>query len=198
MKEFWNDRFSTDNYVYGIEPNELLKDYIDRNKTGVILFPGEGEGRNMVYAAQKGWDAKAIDQSDIGMVKAIKLAEKSNVKIDYSLGDILTFDYKSESFDSIALVFFHLPEMLRKKIHKHLISLLKPKGKIFIVGFTKEQLKYSSGGPKDVNMLYSEELLNEDFSGLEVIKCRTKEMELDEGPGHQGVGSVIEFEAVKN
>ncbi|MCW3785019.1 class I SAM-dependent methyltransferase [Plebeiibacterium sediminum] len=198
MKEFWNDRFSSDNYIYGVDPNVVLKDFIDRNKPGVILFPGEGEGRNIVYAAQKGWSAKAIDQSDKGKDKALKLALKNNVNIDYSVDDILTFDYKSESFDAIALVFFHLPEILRKKIHKHLISLLKPNGKIFIVGFTKEQLKYSSGGPKDVNMLYSEELLYEDFRGLEVIKCVTEEMELDEGPGHQGVGSVIEFEAVKN
>ncbi len=198
MKEFWNDRFSSDSYVYGVEPNNILKDFIDRNNSGVILLPGEGEGRNVVYAAQKGWDAKAIDQSEVGKDKALKLASEGNVSIDYSVGDILTFDYKSESFDAIALVFFHLPESLRIKIHNHLISLLKPNGKLLVVGFSKEQLEYNSGGPKDIGMLYSEEMLKEDFKSLEVIKCERKIKELNEGPGHKGEGSIIEFEAVKN
>ncbi len=197
MKDFWNERFSSDTYVYGEHPNESLKAFIDRNRAGVILFPGEGEGRNVIYAAQKGWDAKAIDQSDIGKEKALKLATKSNVEIEYSVGDILTFDYKCESFDAIALVFFHLPPNIRKEIHNCLIHLLKPNGKIFIVGFSQEQLQYSSGGPKDIDMLYSEELLKEDFRELEVIRCSKNELELNEGPGHNGLGSVIEFEGKK-
>ncbi len=198
MKEFWNDRFSSDNYVYGEDPNQILKAFIDRNEPGTILFPGEGEGRNAVYAAQQGWDAKAIDQSDVGMQKAMNLASKCNVDIDYSIGDILTFDYKLESFDAIALVFFHLPNMLRETIHQHLISLLKPGGRILVVGFTEEQLDYSSGGPKNIEMLYSEDILKEDFKTLDVIDCAKKIVELNEGPGHRGKGSVIRFEALKS
>ena len=197
MKEFWNERFSSEEYVYGTSPEVRLKDFIDRSTPGLVLFPGEGEGRNAVYAAKKGWTVKAIDQSEEACKKANLLARNKGVAIDYAVADILTFDYKPGSFDFIALVFFHLPEELRKKIHQHLISLLKPGGRIFIVGFSQEQLQYNSGGPRQIEMLYSEELLKNDFRDLKLIKCKTLLDELDEGPGHSGQASIIEFEAVK-
>ncbi len=198
MKEFWNEKFASDHYIYGKEPNYILKNFIDRNSPGLILFPGEGEGRNAVYAASQGWKAKAIDQSDTAMLKALNLASELNVNIDYAVGDILTFDYQEASFDAIALIFFHLPEFLRTKIHHYLISLLKPNGKLLLTGFSKEQLNYKSGGPKDITMLYSEDMLKEDFKNLKIAYCTRKIAKLKEGPGHTGDASIIEFEAVKS
>ena len=55
MKEFWDSRYSAEEYVYGILPNEYFKSkLITDEKSGNILFPAEGEGRNAVYAALKG------------------------------------------------------------------------------------------------------------------------------------------------
>ncbi|HRN48956.1 MAG TPA: hypothetical protein PKW69_13045, partial [Niabella sp.] len=61
MKEFWNDRYSREEYSYGQLPNEFLKETLQKLKPGKILFPAEGEGRNAVFAASLGWHADAFD-----------------------------------------------------------------------------------------------------------------------------------------
>ncbi|MCF6360903.1 MAG: hypothetical protein L3J29_09110 [Cyclobacteriaceae bacterium] len=43
MEDFWNDRYKTEEYVYGTAPNEFLRDVLSKFKiTGTILFPEEG------------------------------------------------------------------------------------------------------------------------------------------------------------
>ena len=46
MKTFWDERYAQAEYVYGVEPNQFLKEKLDRLSPGKILLPGEGEGRN--------------------------------------------------------------------------------------------------------------------------------------------------------
>ena len=85
MKQFWNDRYSEEEFIYGVEPNEFLKLELDKIPTGSILLPAEGEGRNAVYAASKGWNVTAFHYSEAAKVKTTLLAEKMNVKLDYEL-----------------------------------------------------------------------------------------------------------------
>lgn len=197
MQSFWDERYATEKYIYGEEPNPQLKNFIDRNKPGKILFPGEGEGRNAVYAALRNWDVVARDQSSIAKTKAEALAAKNGVQIDYSVGDIADSSYPSESFDAIVLVFFHLHPQVRLKVHTYLASLLKPGGTLFLVGFSKQQLNYNSGGPSNVDMLYSIDLLLEDFNDFQIVTNEEFVSELNEGDGHDGSASLIEFEAIK-
>ena len=63
MKEFWNQRYSDSEYAYGKKPNRFFKREIDRLNPGSLFLPGEGEGRNAVYAATKGWNGHALDSS---------------------------------------------------------------------------------------------------------------------------------------
>ena len=61
MKEFWNERYSQEAYAYGTEPNAFFKSRIDQLSPGKLLLPAEGEGRNAVYAATKGFEVSAYD-----------------------------------------------------------------------------------------------------------------------------------------
>ena len=71
----WNDRYSSEEFAYGTAPNNYLKEQLEKLKTGSILFPAEGEGRNAVFAAKLGWKVSAFDISAEGKNKALKLAE---------------------------------------------------------------------------------------------------------------------------
>ncbi len=87
MKEMWDNRYSTEDYAYGIAPNVFFKEVIAKYKLkGKMLLPAEGEGRNAVYAAKNGLEVTAFDISLEGKNKAIKLAERENVKIKYEIG----------------------------------------------------------------------------------------------------------------
>jgi len=91
--EFWDERYSSIEFVYGTEPNIFFKDELDKLKTGNILLLGEGEGRNAVYAAAQGWKVDAVDFSTIAKEKALKLANENNVKINYDVASLADYTF---------------------------------------------------------------------------------------------------------
>ncbi|WP_396189321.1 class I SAM-dependent methyltransferase [Flavobacterium sp.] len=197
MKQFWNERYNEDIFAYGTAPNQFLKDSIHFLPQGNILFVAEGEGRNAVFAAKKGLKVSAFDYSESGQQKALSLAQMHNVIIDYLVSDVLALPYEKESFDGLVLIFAHFPAEIRKQAHLKLLELLKPEGKILFEAFGKEQLNYTSGGPKDINMLFSEEEVKNEFPTVSFDSLSTEKIVLDEGLFHQGEGVVVRFIGTK-
>lgn len=191
MSEFWNQKYATSDYLYGVEPNEFIKEQLQGLQPGNILFPAEGEGRNAVYAAQLGWNVLAFDASYEARKKALKLASAKDVGLDFRLLDYQTAAFEPEWFDAIGLTFTHLPQPLRSNMHQKYLEWLKPGGTILLEAFTPEQLNYSSGGPKAIELLFTREQLEADFKEATSIQIEEKIVTLDEGPGHQGLASVI-------
>src|SRR5687768_5721230 len=77
----WNERYSKHEFAYGEQPNNYLKEQLEKLDVGTILFPAEGEGRNAVFAAKLGWTVSAFDISVEGKNKALRLAKTNKVKI---------------------------------------------------------------------------------------------------------------------
>lgn len=195
--EFWDDRYGNNTYAYGKEPNRYFKKFIDEHTPGRLLLPGEGEGRNAIYAAARGWKVIAIDQSLEGMKKAGTLAKEHNVSIDYRLGDLSAFAFQNGEYDAIALIFLHLSPGIRPAVHKNFIRSLVPGGHLLVEAFSMDQLGRSSGGPPVRELLYDEALLARDFRPLEIIELYRTEELLDEGPFHQGPAEIVRLLARK-
>jgi SAM-dependent methyltransferase len=196
--ERWNDRYSKDEFAYGEQPNNYLKEQLEKLKTGTILFPAEGEGRNAVFAAKIGWTVSAFDISVEGRKKAIKLAETNKVTIQYQVGGLENLKYDKEQFDAIALIYAHFPAAIKSIYHKSLDKLLRKNGIIIFEAFSKKNLDNLAknekiGGPKDIESLFSIEEIKSDFVNYEIIELEEKEIELNEGLFHIGKGSVIRF-----
>ena len=194
----WNERYSKDEFAYGEEPNNYLKERLTKLSVGTILFPAEGEGRNAVYAAKLGWKVSAFDISNEGKNKAMKLAEKNNVTIDYKVGELETLDFESEKFDAIALIYAHFPANIKSLYHKTFDSYLKKNGTIIFESFSKKHIDYVTanekvGGPKDIESLFSIDEIKSDFPNYEIIELVEQDIELNEGLYHNGTGSVIRF-----
>lgn len=113
MKDSWNERFNQVEFQYGIEPNDYFKEKIGVLPAGRILIPAAGEGRDAIYAAKRGWEVYAFDQSERARDKAIKFAKQEKVLIHFSCEDAMKIKFPLESFDAIVLSYFHLPEDLR-------------------------------------------------------------------------------------
>lgn len=196
MKEFWDERYGKDEFAYGTAPNDFFKEWIDTQKPGTVLFPCEGEGRNAVYAATKGWNVSAFDYSEKGKEKAEQLAASLKVSLNYEISDALY--YKSENkFDAIVLVFAHFPENTRQNIHKRMASMLKSGGTLLLEAFNTRQIENESGGPKNVELLYSTKILKDDFSEMEIQMLENKEIQLYEGRFHEGKAEVVRLIAKK-
>lgn len=197
MKDIWNARYNSNDYIYGKRPNEFLKDLLDGLKPGSILLPADGEGRNSVFAASLGWDVDAFDYSESAKNKALQLAKINNVKINYEINDISTFTTKKQ-YDVIALIYLHLPSELRISFFQKLNTMLKPDGIILMEAFSKKQINYSSGGPKDQSLLYDLNQIRSDFKNFNIKELTETEIILDEGTLHQGLASVIRLIGYKN
>jgi ubiquinone/menaquinone biosynthesis C-methylase UbiE len=194
----WNDRYSKDEYAYGEQPNNFLREELEKLKPGTILFPAEGEGRNAVFAAKLGWKVSAFDISAEGKNKALRLADTNKVSIDYQVGELEKLNYGAEQFDVIALIYAHFPADIKSSHHKTLNKYLRKYGIVIFEAFSKKHIDYIAknekvGGPKEIAMLFSIEEIKSDFANYDILELEEKEIELSEGLFHNGKGSVVRF-----
>ncbi len=195
MKEFWNERYSQPVYAYGEEPNAWFAECLRGLPPGRLLLPAEGEGRNAVHAAQQGWQVRAFDISEAGRTKAMALATKRAVTIDYRIGTLGELAPLPQDFDALGLVFAHFPAPIRAGLSRELLGHLRPGGRLIFEAFAKDQLqyqpKYQSGGPQQAEMLYSMEEVRHEFPGVTFSVVEEVEVCLDEGPFHSGMAKVV-------
>lgn len=195
----WNARFAAADYVFGTEPNRFLASQAPRLKPGLrALCVADGEGRNSVGLAKMGLAVTAFDFSPFGLEKARRLAASKGLKVDYRHGDILDWDWKAAQYDVLAAIFiqFATPAQ-RAQIFRGFIDALAPGGLLLIEGYSPKQLQYGTGGPKQVENLYTEAMLREAFAPLEIIELREYDAEVQEGPGHSGMSALIDLVARK-
>jgi len=197
MNEMWDQRYAGEEYVYGTLPNVFFKEKIEGLHPGKLLLPAEGEGRNAVFAASLGWQVKAIDFSRQARIKALKLAELRGIQLDYTIEDLTTIDFGTELHDAAGLIYFHLSPEFRKTVHQRIMKSIRPGGYIILEAFNINQTRNSSGGPSQVEMLFSIPMLQDDFIGMDILLLEETTVNLDQGSGHQGEAAIIRFFARK-
>ena len=189
---FWDQQFSGTDFKYGTRPNAFLLDQVARLPSAAhILVPGDGEGRNSVWLASQGHRVLAMDASAVGLAKAQALAAEQGVAIETRLADLADWQPPAGAFDALVLTFVHLPPAIRARAHQSLADALRPGGLLILEAFQPKQLGRSSGGPKQLDMLYALADLESDFDGrMQWLLREECEVVLDEGPGHQGPACV--------
>lgn len=189
---FWDERFDADEYAYGTEPSSYLIAQAGRLPTsGHALVPGDGEGRNGVWLAERGLDVTTLDLSPAGVAKAKKLAADRGVTIDAQQADVFQWDWPASHFDCIVCVYMHLRPDLRERFHASVVRALAPGGLLVLEAFTPMQLQHDSGGPKQPDMLFTSSMLRKDFATLSELELDELATHLSEGRDHQGAAHVI-------
>lgn len=193
----WNQRYSSETYAYGTEPNEFLTAMLDKLPDGRVLCLGEGEGRNAVWLAQQGREVTAMDAAEVGLEKAGRLADARGVTITTLLADLAVFEIEKQYWDVIVSIFCHVPPELRRVVHRRCVEGLRPGGMILLEAYTPAQLGYRTGGPPSADMMMDAESLRAEFSGLEFLHLQECVREVREGEFHNGPGAVVQVLARK-
>ncbi len=188
----WNKRYNNKTYAYGTKANDFLVSMIDRLPAGKILCLAEGEGRNAVWLAEQGNEVTAVDASDIGLLKAEKLAKAQGVKITTVHADLADYDIGTQQWDAIISIFCHLPPDLRQDVHRRCVKGLRDKGMLLLEAYTPLQLEYKTGGPPVAEMMMNMKSLNSELIGLEFLHLQECVREIHEGEFHNGTGAVLE------
>jgi len=188
----WDERYREPEPVYGTRPNSYLEKQSSRfMPAGRIFVPADGYGRNGHWLARQGFAVHTVDLSPVGVERSRKTAREAGLTLTIEQADLSSWNWPAAEFDGVASIFLHLPPELRNKIHPAMLRALKPGGILIIEAFTPEQLQFHSGGPKDASLLYTADLLREDFAGAEVLELEEVKVDIDEGTKHSGLSAVV-------
>ena len=195
----WDERFSRTEPVYGEEPNAYLRAQVNRLKPAAnILVPGDGYGRNGIWLARQGFRVHTVDLSSVGVERAQKAALAAGVSMTIEQADLSLWCWPVARFDAAACIFLHLAPQARRSVHRNVFAALKPGGLLILEAFTPAQLQNTSGGPKQVELLYSADILGHNFQTAEAVELDECEIQLDEGRLHRGPAAVVRAVFRKN
>jgi ubiquinone/menaquinone biosynthesis C-methylase UbiE len=197
--ERWETRFSAPGYHFGTEPNAFLKSHAHLLRPGQkALAVADGEGRNGVWLAEQGLDVTSVDFSPTAQAKAIALANERGVDVSFIRADVHDWEYPEAAFDVVVEIFtqFSTPAERARK-WAGMRRALKPGGLLIVQGYTPKQLDYGTGGPKEVENLYSRDLLLAVFGDFHDVQIIEEERDMHEGAAHGGMSAVIGLTARK-
>jgi cyclopropane fatty-acyl-phospholipid synthase-like methyltransferase len=197
MSEFarWETRFAGPEYVFGTAPNEFLRAQAHLLPArGKALAVADGEGRNGVWLAEQGLDVLSVDFSPTAQTKAKALAKARGVALRTEEVDLVTWTWPTEAFDVVAAIFIQFvgPEE-RKPIFAGMRQALKPGGLLLLQGYRPEQLVYKTGGPSQIENLYTRGVLAEAFAGFADLEISEHDSMTLEGAGHAGMAALIDL-----
>lgn len=195
----WNERYSKAGYLFGTEPAQFLRDHKAYLKpSSKVLAVADGEGRNSVYMAGQGLNVVAMDGSCIAIEKARALAMSRDVTVDFVESDIAAWDWDQAQYDMVVAIFIQfVGPAQRAEIFAGIKRTLKPGGVLMLHGYTPEQIELGTGGPPNVENMYTEEILAQAFADFEILELRSYERHVDEGEGHSGTSALIDLIAKK-
>lgn len=197
MSEFerWEARFSVPEYLFGTEPNEFLRANAHLLPArGKALAVADGEGRNGVWLAEQGLDVLSVDFSPKAQAKAQALAKSRGVTLCTERVDLITWSWPTAAFDVVAAIFiqFATPDE-RKPIFAGIREALKPGGLLLMQGYRPEQLAYKTGGPSQIENLYTRAMLAEAFADFADLEISEHDSMTREGAGHAGMAALIDL-----
>ena len=191
--ERWEARYAKPDYEFGKAPNEFLascKALLP--KSGRALSVADGEARNGVWLAEQGLEVTSIDFSPTAQKKARALAAERKVNVDFIQTDVHRWNYPQDAFDVVVEIFaqFSTPEERLLK-WAGMRRALKSGGLLILQGYTPKQLDYATGGPKQIEHLYTRAMLQQAFGDFADLKMTEEDREMREGAAHSGMSAVI-------
>ena len=190
---FWDQRYDGDTFFYGTAPNDFLRDHVDDLPAGGrVLCIGEGEGRNALFLAKRGFAVTAVDLSSVGMDKLQRHATEAQLHVTTVVADLAEFSIAPQSWDAIIAIWCHLPSALRAQVHGACVTGLAPGGVFLLEAYTPRQLAFGTGGPQSVDMLMTADGLRQELAGLDFAVLAESEREVHEGQGHHGQSAVVQ------
>ena len=199
MTSMWDERYASEDYLFGTEPNQFLVSQRHLLKPGMsCLAVADGEGRNGVWLAQQGLQVLSVEASAVALDKAKKLAQQRGVAIDFEQADVAHWQWGENRFDVVAAIFIQFaPPALREQMFAGIKRCLKPGGLLLLQGYTPRQLEYKTGGPPAAENMYTLELLHNAFGDMEIMHLREHDDHIGEGTGHSGMSALIDLVARK-
>ena len=190
----WNERYDSADYLFGTEPNRwLVRQAPLLRPNSRVLCVADGEGRNSVWLAEQGHQVDAFDPSPTALAKARRLAQQRGVLVNGAEAGVEDFVWPQALYDAVVAIFvqFATPD-LRQRLFRLMAESLRPGGRLLLLGYSPDQLRHGTGGPKDPRQLYTPSQLRAELNPwLDIETLDEHEEVLVEGRGHHGLSALI-------
>lgn len=197
---FWDARYAENDYAYGKAPNDFLAANAHLMSGRRVLCLAEGEGRNAVFLAQRGFDVHAVDLSAVGLTKARALAAERGTAITTEVADLGAIVLDAGRWDGIVSIFAHMPLQARCHLHGQVVRALKPGGLMLLEAYTSRHREIDGiGGPgiDQQEFFMSIPALREELPTLDFVVANELDREIEEGRYHRGRSAVVQLIARK-
>lgn len=195
--DFWNERYSGAELVWSAEPNAWFADIAADLPAGTALDLGAGEARNALWLAQRGWQATAVDFSDVAMSRAAELAAQQlgadAGRLRTVVADLTTY-VASMTYDLVLLAYIHLGADERWRVLHAAADAVAPGGLLVVIAHDSSNLTDGVGGPQDPGVLYSPDDVLEclDGEGFEVVRAeRARRAVTVDGRDREAIDAIV-------
>jgi SAM-dependent methyltransferase len=197
--ERWEARYAVPEYAFGKEPNYFLRSCKSLlPPSGRALAVSDGEGRNGVWLAEQGLDVLSLDFSPSAQKKARALAAERHVDVTFVQADVHKWDYPAAAFDVVVEIFTQFSSPAERAVKwAGMRRALKSGGLLILQGYTPKQLDYGTGGPKQIENLYTRAMIEAAFGDFRALKITEEEREIHEGTSHGGMSAMIGLTGTK-
>lgn len=194
----WDVRYAGEAFAFGTEPNDFLVEVAPRLPAGGrVLSLAEGEGRNAVWLASRGFEVHSVDGSEVGVAKTLRLAAQRGVVVHARTGRLEDLAIAPGAWDVIVSVFVHQPPPLRAEIHRRVAAGLAPGGMYVMEAYSPAHWGRGTGGPPSPERLVPLADAMRELEGLEFVHAVELERDVVEGHLHTGDAAVTQILALK-
>ena len=193
----WNERYGVEGWFFGDAPSPLLVAALASapvpGRAGRALCLGEGEGRDALYLAGRGFVVTAIDGAEAGLAKLRARARELRLSVSTVCADLAGYEPAPGAYDLATSFYCHLEPEVRRVVIGRTAAGLRADGLLVMEGFDRLQRLRgrTSGGPRDLAVLYEvDELRTELAVWFEDVMVEGGTMEIDYGQ-HRGAAEVV-------
>jgi len=134
--DFWEDRYASAERVWSGKVNHAIVQVVSTLTPGRSLDLGCGEGGDVVWLAQHGWDATGVDISVTATRRAADAARAAGVpddRIHFEAADLETWS-PDESYHLVTASFLQSPvDLPRADILQRVVEHLVPGWRLLII-----------------------------------------------------------------
>lgn len=198
LAAFWNARYAGEDYAYGTEPNDFLVAQAALLPAGLpVLCLADGEGRNGVWLAGRGFEVTSVDVAQQGLDKAQALAQRAGVSLRTVRADVMQYELGENRWGAIVSIFLHLPQRARAALLARCVRALAPGGVLVFEAYGKRQPEFGTGGPPEPELLARLDDVIDELAGCEIVHRFDGVRAVHEGAHHSGDAHVVQVVARK-
>ena len=149
----WNDKYAEAELLWSAGPNQFVEAYCQDLTPGRAIDLAAGEGRNAVWLAEQGWDATAVDFSEVAIAKAEQMAANRGISINAVVADLVDYVPTPGGYELVVVAYLHVPAGERTLILRRAAEAVAPGGHFLLIGHDLSNIDHGIGGPQDPGVL---------------------------------------------